>query len=191
MRDTEKSLIAGCLARDKKAWDTFVSQYSPLVYHTINSTLALYRAEPSREEIEDLYQEFFVRLLRDEFKKLRQFKGERGCSLASWLRIVAARLTIDYLRKSPPKTKAAVYYAPSDAPDPLGCLIDSEKEDMVLHAIRSLPPRDRLLLNLCYRQALPPQQIAGILKISIAAVYTQKTRLLAKLRDFLTKSYSS
>src|SRR5512146_3017534 len=99
MTEKEKSLLAGCIRADKASWDTFVLQYSALVYYTIRKTIGLHHAKLNDEFIEDLYLEFFVSILREDFKKLRQFKGDRGCTLASWLRLVAARLTIDFLRK--------------------------------------------------------------------------------------------
>jgi CHAT domain-containing protein len=67
---------------EKAAWDAFVQQYSNLVYHTIRKTFSLYHAEPRNEAVDDLFQEFFHSLLRDNWKKLRQFRGDKGCSLA-------------------------------------------------------------------------------------------------------------
>lgn len=92
MTEKEKNVLAGCINGEKVAWDGFVTQYSGLVYHTIKRTLTLYHSEPRSDLVEDLYQEFFVSIVRDNFVKLRQFRGDRGCSLASWLRMVASRL---------------------------------------------------------------------------------------------------
>ncbi len=108
MTEKEKTLLAGCIHGDKSSWDAFVQQYSALVYHTIRKTFGLHHAKLNVDVIEDLYQEFFVSILREDFKKLRQFKGDRGCTLASWLRLVAARLTIDFLRKQKPPAKLHV-----------------------------------------------------------------------------------
>jgi DNA-directed RNA polymerase specialized sigma24 family protein len=76
--DREKHLISGCLAGEKASWDAFVQQYSALVYHTIRKTLALHHAKANHETIEDLYQEFFLSIVRDDFKKLHQFRGSAG-----------------------------------------------------------------------------------------------------------------
>jgi DNA-directed RNA polymerase specialized sigma24 family protein len=99
MLEKEKTLIAGCLRSEKAAWDSFVRQYSNLVYHTIKKTLIRHHRDPHADVVEELYQEFFVSLLRNGCKKLLQFRGTHGCSLASWLRIVTTRLTIDFIRK--------------------------------------------------------------------------------------------
>jgi hypothetical protein len=77
MTEQEKTLIAGCVRGEKAAWDEFVEQYSKLVYHTIRKTASLYHVELRDEAVDDLFQEFFHSLLRDNCKKLRQFRGDK------------------------------------------------------------------------------------------------------------------
>ena len=185
MTEKEKALLSGCVNGDKAAWDAFVLQYSSLVYHTIKKTLSLYHVEARQELIEDLFQEFFLSILREDFRKLRQFRGDRGCSLASWLRVVAARLTIDFLRQQGLRTVEVPDSLPSVQPDPSDSLMDTEQASRLSQALEGLPPRDRLFLELYYRKGLSPEEIAAILKVSVSAVYTQKSRILAKLREIL------
>jgi RNA polymerase sigma factor (sigma-70 family) len=190
MTEKEQTLIGGCIAKQKAAWDSFVQQYSPLVYHTIKKTLSLYHRDGSVEAVEDLFQEFFVAILRDDCKKLRQFRGERGCTLASWVRLVTVRITIDFLRKREPDYVRISDDICSDYPDIAETLVSREQEVSFQEAIQLLPPRDRAILQLCFRENLPPQDIAGILKMSVNAVYTQKSRILDKLRGILEKTSS-
>ena len=188
MTEKEKTLIAGCLRSEKAAWDSFVLQYSNLVYHTIKKTLNLHHVETRTDLVEDLYQEFFVSLLRNDYKKLRQFRGAYSCSLASWLRLLTARLTIDFLRKQAPSSgevAGAMSRHGADAAEPL---ISEQQERLLNQAIQTLSPRDRILLDLCYRQALASEEITGLLKTSVNAVYTQKSRVLEKIREVLRKS---
>jgi RNA polymerase sigma factor (sigma-70 family) len=117
MTEPEKTLIAGCLRGEKASWDSFVQQYSSLVYHTVRKTLTLHHTDQREDVVDDLYQELFVSLLRDDCKKLRQFRGDRGCTMASWLRVVASRLTIDHLRQQRPKDVEATDAIPSDQLD--------------------------------------------------------------------------
>jgi RNA polymerase sigma factor (sigma-70 family) len=190
MTEKEKSLITGCVKGEKASWDVFVLQYSALVYHTIRKTFALHHVKVSDDVIEDLYQEFFLAILRDDFKKLRQFRGERGCSLASWVRLVAARLTIDFLRSREANQAPVGENIRSDQRDPAEDLNSREREVLLLEAFEALPERDRLFLQLYYQQSLAPSAIAAILRMSVRAVYTQKSRLLDKLRKILEKSCS-
>lgn len=188
MTEKEKTLLAGCLNGEKTAWDAFVLQYSNLVYHAIKRTFGLYHAEPQPDLVDDLYQELFLAIVRDDFKKLRQFRGDQGCSLASWLRVVASRLTIDFLRRQPPRSGEVPDGLARDDPDPAEPLINKEQERLLNKTLQTLSPRDRILLDLCYRQELPAEEIAAILKTSVSAVYTQKSRILEKMRGTMRKS---
>jgi len=182
-----RTLIAGCVNGDKAAWDEFVRQYSKLVYHTIYRTLARHHTSDVQSVAEDLFQEFFVSCLRDDCKKLRQFRGDRGCSLASWLRVIASRLAIDFLRQQRPPEEEVTDAIASGRQGIGESLIAREQEEYLAKAIEALPDRDRLLIDLAFRQELGAEQIAALLQISVGAVYTQKSRLLDKLRETLTK----
>jgi len=188
MTEKEQTLIAGCLRRDKAAWDSFVAQYSNLIYHTIKKTLNLHHVETRADLVEDLYQEFFLSLLRNEYKKLRQFRGAHGCSLPNWLRILAARLTIDFLRKQTPTSGEVAGAMSQCSPDPTEPLLSEQHERLLNQAIQTLSPRDRIVLDLCYRQALASDQVATLLKTSVSAVYAQKSRVLEKIREVLRRS---
>ena len=190
MTDQEKTILAGCLRGDKAAWDGFVQQYSALVYHTINKTLTLYHRESRDEIVEDLYQELFVALLKDGCKKLGQFRGDRGCSLASWLRVIAARVTIDFLRRQPAPTVEIVDTFKADQPDAPDALSAREDERALAGVLATLSPRERLFIELHYRRGLAAEKVAAALKISPGAVYTQKSRILDKLRETLAKTTS-
>jgi RNA polymerase sigma factor (sigma-70 family) len=174
MTEKEKALIAGCLRSEKAAWGSFVLQYSNLVYHTIKKTLNLHHVESCADLVEDLYQELFLSLLRNDYKKLRQFRGAHGCSLASWLRILAARLTIDFLRKQSSTSAQVTSGMSRHGPDPAELFIDEEQEQLLNQAIQTLSPRDRILLDLCYRQALDSEKVAALLKTSVNAIYAKE-----------------
>jgi len=107
MTPEERSLITNCVTGDKAAWDEFVRHYSNLVYHTIRRTLTLHYTDRRDDVVGDLYQEFFIAILQNNCRKLNQFRGDRGCTLPSFLKMVAMRLTIDHLRK-PPALSAVV-----------------------------------------------------------------------------------
>jgi len=183
MTEQEKTLIAGCIKGDKATWDGFVQQYSNLVYHTIRKTLTLHHTESRDEMVEDLYQEFFISILQNNCRKLAQFRGDGGCTLASWLRVVASRLTIDFLRKERHPEVEVTETIASDQPGAPDLMLDREQADLLSRSIDSLSSRDRMIIELFYQQALPSQEIASILKISVGALYTQKSRILDRLRQ--------
>jgi RNA polymerase sigma-70 factor (ECF subfamily) len=190
MTEKEKSLLAGCISGDKASWDGFVVQYSALVYHAIKKTFAVCRTQVSSDLVEDLFQEIFLSIVKDDSALLRRFRGDRGCTLASWLRMIATRRTIDHLRRSnkPPNSLEA---------SAANLAIDESKDErtddqlqLLTQAIAKLQPRERILVDLVFRKNLPAQDVASILHISVGSVYTQKSRILAKLREMLKKSGS-
>jgi RNA polymerase sigma factor (sigma-70 family) len=188
MTENEKNLLAGCIRGDKASWDAFVRQYSNLVYHTIRKTLALRHTETSLYTVDDLFQEIFLSLIQDAFLQLRRFRGDHGCTLASWLRMIATRRTIDHLRKSNEPPDSANNLGSSDpASDSDDSAIDAQIQ-FLASVITQLEPRERILLDLLFRENISAQDVASILHLSVGAVYTQKSRILTKLRTAFEKA---
>lgn len=187
MTENEKNLLAGCIRGDKASWDAFVRQYSNLVYHTIRKTLALHHTETSPDSADDLFQEIFLSLVQDEFLQLRRFRGDHGCTLASWLRMIAARRTIDHLRKLKSPAACVEDLRAVDPPDESDCGPFEDQMQFLASIMAQLEPRDRIIIDLFFRKNLSAQEIASILHLSVGAVYTQKSRILAKLREALGK----
>ncbi|MFQ6086354.1 MAG: RNA polymerase sigma factor, partial [Candidatus Bathyarchaeia archaeon] len=160
-----------CVAGEKEAWDLFVLKYSRLVHHAIYQVLSR-AGSPARPEVaDDLYQEVFASLLTDGRKKLRQFRGKNGCSLASWIRMIAARKALDYLRRecrSPScfeEPEILENMSGDCEEDPEGELIRSEERRMMRGAIAMLQPRHRLFVELYYHRGLSISEISQIMNL--------------------------
>ena len=185
MTDAEIQLLSRCFDGHKTSWDEFVRRYSRLIYHTVATTLDRQSREWSRELVDDLFQEIFLCLVSDDFAQLRRFRGDADCTLASWLRMIAVRRTIDYLRKPKNPDEAfdeILHGRPTDASENS---LDHETIQGVAKAVEMLAPRERILIDLMFRQNLAAHDVAAILHLSVGAVYTQKSRILAKLRKTL------
>jgi DNA-directed RNA polymerase specialized sigma24 family protein len=95
----EKALIARCIQGNKDAWRDFICRYSSLVYYIIQKVLYGSHCDAAREEIDDLHNDIFLSIIDNNGKKLSQYEGKNGCTVSSWVRMIAVRSTIDYLRK--------------------------------------------------------------------------------------------
>ena len=188
LTEQEKTLIAGVVNGEKAAWDAFVRQYSNLIYHTIKKTFSLHHAEPIPDSVDDLFQEVFLSLVKDDFTQLRRFRGDNDCTLASWLRMLAARRTIDHLRKVKFQNDSLEDHFTGAAEEVRDPGIDQDQTRLISKAVAELSPRDRIFIDLVFRHELPALNVAAILRISVGAVYTQKSRILDKLRKTLEKS---
>ncbi|MCH6546350.1 MAG: sigma-70 family RNA polymerase sigma factor [Deltaproteobacteria bacterium] len=90
-------------------------------------------------------------------------------------------------KREAPATGATDTLSPNH-PDPPTSLMNQEQKNLVSQSLELLPARYRLFIQLYFDQSLSPEEIANILRVSINAVYTQKSRILGKLRETLRDS---
>jgi RNA polymerase sigma factor (sigma-70 family) len=201
-RLSEKALLAECVRGDKKAWDLFVEQYSNLVYHTVRKTLDLHGPDYLYGELEDLHNGVFLSLLEHDYKKLRQYKGLRGCSVATWIMTISANYTLNFIRgtkqhqhesldEKVPETGDTVGNGichPS--PSALEILTQTEESDLLRELVDGLDAGDRLFLKYYYEDELSPEEIATVMSVTVSAIYSKKSRILDKLRSIAKKKRS-
>ncbi len=196
-KESEKILLRRCLEGDSEAWRDFVSQYSPLIYYVIQKVLRSKCPEITHTEINDLHNDIFLSLMEKNGRKLRQYKGKNGCSVPTWIRVIAVRSTIDHLRKKKdmvslsddePRYAAEKKTDPTETPVQL--LESREERELLKELIDDLAPKDRLFIRLFYYDEVPPAEIAKILKTTPNAVYSRGNYLREKLRDALKKKLS-
>lgn len=91
-----EEFIEKLVTGSKEHWDEFVERYNRLIYKTFHAPSFRF----SKEEIEDLFNDFMVMLLKDNFRKLRLFEGRNNCSLPTYLRKIAVNLAIDRQKRN-------------------------------------------------------------------------------------------
>jgi len=184
--------IQGCLKGDKQSWSEFISRYSRLIYNYIYSVLSVKGRSASAAQVEDIFQEIFHILIKDNYKKLSTYQAKNGCSLASWLRQVTINFTIDYLRKLKPSVSL-------DAENEDGFTLGDTLKDLTAGAIEFLNNQDRrkslqecislleldeqFFLELLLNQELSLEEIKDYFKINRGAVDMRKSRIFQKLQD--------
>ena len=92
-------LLLRCFSGDRKAAEILVRKFSSLVYQSVQYTIMAKHISFDRSLLEDLHNTVFLQLFESKCKKLRQYKGKNGCSLASWIRLIAVRTALNHLRK--------------------------------------------------------------------------------------------
>ena len=198
MYEDDAALIEGCLANERRAWNTFVSTFTRYVYYMIETTRARYGARLNDEDKADLHASIFVSFIEDDYRRLRDFEGRNQCTLRSWVRMITVRKTIDLLRKKKPKQvsmetlrETRGYEAPDDTQDPLTQLLTAQetaRTPELAQLVSQLSDTDQLLLKLFLVDQLKASEVARALGISVGAVYTRKNRLIERLRSAREKS---
>ena len=187
----DRSLLAKCFSGDREAGEALVRQFSNLVYRAVQHTFIARHVAHTREDLEDLHNTVFLHLFEHGCKKLKQYKGKNGCSLATWIRLITVRTVLDHFRKKEvaiairPKMKIPldeVYGLKEDGKDVLALLEEAEKEGLIREGMEKLPPRDRLFMKLHLDQGLSVTEVAAAMQISIENAHTIKHRAVRKLK---------
>lgn len=192
--------VQRCVKKDKHAWDEFVEKYSRLIYNYIYSVLKLKIPNQfSLDQVNDLFQEIFLSLVKDDFKKLKSFKARNNCSLASWLRQVVVNFTIDYLRKLKPHLSldeetddefSLKDILADDSVSATEILTQKEKLKHLKDCIHALDNDDKYFLELHINRGLGLEDLKDVLRLSRGAIDMRKSRVIKRLREcFKSKGF--
>jgi RNA polymerase sigma factor (sigma-70 family) len=188
----DRALITGCVSGKRDALEGLVRRFSDPVYRSIQYAFKTKCILYSREDLEDLHNTVFLGLFENRCLKLRQYKGENGCSLATWIRIITVRVVIDHTRKTGVdalgghKRKVPVEILDSfksDGPDPLDDMERARQWGLIQEAMKSLPPRDRFFLTLYCQEGFSVKEIADMMNLSEENAHSVKHRAIERLKE--------
>ena len=148
----------------------FVRRYAGLVLAGVRAV--------AREgsDAEDLMQEVFVRLCKDDYRLLKTYDATRA-GLTTWLTIVARSTARDVLRRRHPAT------TPIDVvPEALLAVEDRHVEPLKLPE-ELLSPRQKLVLTMLYDRDMEVAEIASALGIDPQTVRSTHHKAMLKLRS--------
>jgi RNA polymerase sigma-70 factor, ECF subfamily len=182
----DAELVRRCLTGDEQAYRELVQRYERQVYSVAMRMVRV------REDAEDLTQETFVRMFRalDRYDPTRPFPA--------WLLTIAARLSIDHLRRRRVKTQPLVRSEPGSleeqivevedpgfGPDEL--LVRQEESESAAALIGALPEHYRIVVVLRHQQGLAYEEIAEALHLPLGTVKARIHRARAILKDRLER----
>jgi RNA polymerase sigma-70 factor (ECF subfamily) len=178
----DERLVAALEMRDERAIETLYDRYGDYVYSVC------LRMVGDVQLAEDLSQEVFLRLWR----RPDLYDVSRG-RFITWLLSVARNRAIDERRsrgrrfrhESPPSesTEEVLEAAPSS--ESRDVAIVSEERVVVQKALATLPPEQRLAIQLAYFGGYTQQEIAQGLRQPLGTVKTRIRLGLQKLRQLL------
>ncbi|MHC4990905.1 MAG: RNA polymerase sigma factor [Planctomycetota bacterium] len=181
MDDASQSNLDECLAGRKDAWDGFVEAHAGLIYAAVRRTVGRRAGGPDPVEPDDIVQEVFLRLVKDDFRLLRTFDRQRA-SLSTWLTVVTRSVAIDQLRRRRLETisldHAEGHSVSHAAPDP-----PAEGGEAGLLPLHLLTARQRLVLRLLFDQEQTVAEAAAFLSVDEQTIRSTKHKALSRLRD--------
>ena len=193
---SDRALIDGCLAGDNPAREQFVRRFSQLVFSTLLGVIKARAAFVSQQDLEDLHNTVFVSFFDRRCRKLRQYEGRNGCSLASWVRMVSVRAVLDFLRRrsdplSRPERLTPLELLPEAADDtqasPWSCVMAREQLALIEKGLQTLTARDQLMIRLHCLEERSLAQVAVILNVSEANMHSVKHRAIQRLKEAVAR----
>lgn len=198
---TDRELVDGCIAGNRRSWDLFVDRFSGLVHWSIARTFGPSVHIGRRDILEDVFQEVFRKLVeKDELLRLRDVKY-----LRKFLAVTACHTALDYLKSLSRRERGSVskdepllgktgdptsFMADtlaSSSVDPREAAQNRESDAIVAESIRSLLPRERACVEMHYIDGRTHREISEILAIPQDTVSTVIRRSRDKLKDELLK----
>lgn len=177
-----KEILSRCLCGDAGAQNDFVDACAPIVYGAVRRLLRGHQTGDPSIGPEDITQDVFVRLFRDDARLLRTYDPARA-SLATWLTLVSRSTALDFLRRKKPDTVPLGPETSSPAAKPQAPL---DAGIIIPHNL--LSPRQRVVLTLLYDHCMQVREAARLLRIEEQTVRSLRHKALEKLRRFFGRA---
>lgn len=174
----QKELLSRCLRGDADARNKFVDTCAPIIYGAVRRLLSGRPTGDSSVSPEDITQDVFVRLWRNDACLLRTYNPARA-SLATWLTLVSRSVALDSLRRNKPNT---VSIGPETASPAAKAQIVFDTNIVIPRKL--LSPRQKLVLTLLYDHCMQVREVARLLKVEEQTVRSLRHKALQRLRQF-------
>jgi RNA polymerase sigma-70 factor, ECF subfamily len=189
---TDEELLANVLRNQGIAWAELVRRYRALIYRCISKVTLRYAPTLASADMDEIYAEVMIQLVRDDMHKLRIYDPTRGAKLGSWIGMLAVNAAYDYLRSAgrrPILNREGNLIDPNEEHDrsPLDHLLEKERWDHLNEMLTDFTDKDRTFVDLYYRRGMEAEQIAEEMQISLKTVYSKKHKIRAHLMRCLER----
>jgi RNA polymerase sigma factor (sigma-70 family) len=170
--------------------EDFLQRYESLIYKILYEQIL----HDPRFEVEDLFNDFFIHIAEDNFRRLRSFRGDSQPT--TYLGRVLRNFLCDQFRKK----KAGL---PADsldemieengkaltAPvhDPLDMLAGAHMQEVFGEIFSQLSTREKLVFDLSTNEEMPAGEIATLLGIAVKSVYKSNEKIKKIFKNELQK----
>lgn len=190
LHPVDRDLLERCLAKQPGSWNDFVDRFLSLIYHTVQYTAYLRSVKLGPEDVEDISAEVLLQIVADNYKVLRDFRGE--ANLSTYLTVIARRTCIhelnrrqsvrDSINKGEVKTN-------NDLPDDSVAAQKSvESLEEVERLLRKLSGKEREIVRLFYLEGRSYEEISTETTVPINTIGSVLSRARKRLRELSAKN---
>jgi RNA polymerase sigma-70 factor (ECF subfamily) len=191
----DKKLLEKALGGDRSAQSTLVRRLRPVIASRVRRVLRRTRSTRIDEgHVEDVMQQVWVTLFKDDGRQLRGFDPNKGKSLEGWIGMVSereagnARDKAQALKRGAGKVEASDVLpdrARDGTPSPETAAVARDQLNRLLgHLDELLNPRGRLVLRLLYVDQLTTQEAAAALSVNQQVIWNWQHKIRKYARAF-------
>ena len=189
---TDRELLKFVLRSDARGWAELIRRFRPLIYRCITKVTLKYAPTLSSADLDEIYADVMMQLVRDDMRKLRIYNPARGTKLGSWIGMISVNAAYDYLRSAGRRPmlargSAPVEIAEEDDRTPLDELLERERWSHFNELMSDFTEKDRTFVDLYFGRGLDADAVAAEMQISLKTVYSKKHKIRAHLVRCLDK----
>lgn len=181
------ALLRKVLERNELAFSVFVERFRNLMVACVARVCMRAGVRLQDDDLADVLADISVNMVAHDYRRLRLYRTDGGCSVSSWVGVIATSTAHDYLRRERRRRTDPVIDSeleriapPVDGPDLF--LIDREQRKFVDEALRGFSKRDRMFVEMYFVQAMSPDAIAEKMGVSVSTVYSKKAKIKSRLK---------
>ncbi|MBT5656917.1 MAG: sigma-70 family RNA polymerase sigma factor [Phycisphaerae bacterium] len=168
--------LDACIRGDAEAWQSFCDHTIRLVIASIRRVCPSGKT-PYGDEIDDLVQSVYVKLLRNDRRLLRNYDPSKA-GISTWITLIARSVAIDSLRRRTLDTRPMDEAFGAVSPDvqqaaPIGPLIPTHL----------LTARQQLILTMLFQDGLDVTEVAEALDVNPQTIRSTKHKAMERLRS--------
>ena len=182
----DRELLSRCLKKQPGAWNDFVDRFLSLIYHVIHSTAYARSARLQPVDVEDIAAEILLQVIADDYKVLRQFKG--NANFSTYLTVIARRIGVHELARRQAVKEVVVrngglpLAAAVEDDDSAAVLKSIERLEEVDRLVRKLSGREREIVRLFYLEGRTYEEISSETGVAVNTIGSVLSRARKRLR---------
>lgn len=188
---SDRELLRFVLRNESRGWNELVRRFRPLIYRCITKVTLKYAPSLSSADLDEIYADVMMQLVREDMHKLRIYNPARGTKLGSWIGMISVNAAYDFLRSAgrrPLLDKVDGSIDPHEEVDrtPLDQLIEKERWEHLNELLNDFTAKDRTFVELYYQKGMEADEIAAEMQISLKTVYSKKHKIQSRLESVLS-----
>jgi len=189
-------IVIACLeSGSEAAWTAFVQRFQPLIASSVSRVVRRY-GPPNSALIDDLTQDTYLRLCKDNCRTLRDFQAQHDEAIFGYIKVIATSVALDHFRaRATHKRRGEVEDDGTNLEDSTP---SSTIEQTVLlkeldqHLASTETERDRTIFWLYYRQGYTARDISAMPQLDLTQKGVESCiyRLTQSLRSAVSSKAS-